>query len=165
MCSQRLPGKVMLPLAGLPALWHTYQRARATGFITVVATDGKSPQIVSFCHDQHIPCHVGADTDLLDRFYTVALIEKADPIIRITADCPLIDPEVLQRLVIFAREGGYDYASVATSIPYFITRQQTLAWPGRKRRLYPDGLDAQVIRLPALRRAGVEGFSGSRRAE
>lgn len=148
MASTRLPGKAMMLLAGYPVLWHVYQRVKAAGFPTVVATDGNSGAILELCRRSHIPCHIGADTDLLDRFYTTALVEKADPIIRVTADCPLIDAEVLQRLVAFAADGGFDYASVCTSIPYFINK--------RVKMLYPDGLDAEVITLPTLRRAWVE---------
>src|SRR4029079_17594467 len=95
-----------------------------------------------FCASEGITCVRGSETDVLDRYHRAAESLNADLILRVTADCPLIDPEVIGRLLEFRRDGEYDIAGVATG---------ALA-PSVGRR-FPDGLDCAVFTRAALHRA------------
>src|SRR5205823_1592181 len=97
--STRLPGKVMLDLLGEPMLTRCIrrvQRAKSVDRVIVATTrlqaDG---QIESLCARNETVCFKGSEEDLLDRYYHAAVQEQADVIVRITSDCPLIDPAVV----------------------------------------------------------------------
>ncbi len=106
MGSSRLPGKVLLDLAGRPVLWRGLERVRQAGRIDqvlVATTDqpGDEP-IRRFCAERGVRCFAGSEQDVLDRYYQAARFAGAtdeDGIVRITADCPLIDPEVVDRVI------------------------------------------------------------------
>ena len=153
MGSSRLPGKVLRPLAGRPMLGRIVDRVRACPAIArvVVATsdrDGDDP-IRRFCETSQIDCFAGSELDVLDRVYRAAVMYAGDPLIRITADCPLVDPALLTRLVALFAEGGYDHVGVATGAGALFLGQ------GR----YPDGLDAECFSVAALERAAREATS------
>jgi glutamate-1-semialdehyde-2,1-aminomutase len=136
MGSTRLPGKVLADVEGRPVLWHVVNRIRGVGSVdhVVVATSTESIDnvIAEFCETNVIDCFRGSEVDVLDRFYEAARHYCADVVVRVTADCPLIDPKVVDRVVRTHLEGGYDYTS------------NTL------RYTYPDGLDAEVFSFAAL---------------
>ena len=142
MSSTRLPGKVLADIAGRPMLWHVTDRARRARLVdlVVVATscDSADKPIADFCREEAIECYRGSPDDVLDRFYHAAERFGADVIVRITGDCPLIDPEVIDKVIETYSQGDYDY--VANSLRY----------------TYPDGLDVEVISLGALERAWRE---------
>ena len=145
MSSSRLPGKVLLDLAGRPVLHHVYNRVRAAGLIdrVMVATSDRpaNEPLVRFCATQAIGCFAGSEDDVLDRFFQAAVSAGAgegDGIVRITADCPLSDPVVIDAVVKRYMESGADYASNVQP-PSF-----------------PDGLDVEVFRFTALKRAWQE---------
>lgn len=142
MGSTRLPGKVLAEVAGQPLLWHVVHRARAAKRLDqVVVATSTSPAddaIAAFCAREGIPCFRGSEDDVLDRFHQAARREGAAIVVRITADCPLIDPEVIDRVVGAYLEGGCDLASNAL------------------RYTYPDGLDTEVFSAAALERAWRE---------
>ncbi|MBI3491615.1 MAG: glycosyltransferase family protein [Acidobacteria bacterium] len=153
MGSTRLPGKVLRPLAGRPMLLRIVQRARACPAIAnvVVATsdlDGDAP-IRRLCEAERIDCFAGSEQDVLDRFYQAARSFHGDPLVRITADCPLVDPGLLARLVALYQSGAYDHVGVATGAGALFVGQ------GR----YPDGLDAECFSMAALERAWREATS------
>lgn len=157
MGSRRLPGKTLLPLLGRPMLWHIVERVRAmAGLDGVVVATSKNHQdapIREFCRDHAIPVFAGSEEDVLDRFYQAARVHQADPIVRITADCPFVDPGVLSRLLQSYREGEYDEVGVATGAgALFETCYR-----------FPDGLDAECIRQSALERAWEEATDPSDR--
>lgn len=157
MGSTRLPGKVLKPLVGRPMLWHIVDRLRhADGVASVaVATsdqEGDRP-LRDFCVEQAIPVFAGDERDVLDRFYRAAVEFDADPVLRITADCPFVDPELVGRLLAMYRAGEYDHIGVATGAVAFKH--------GGAR--YPDGLDAECIRFAALERAHREATEPSDR--
>ena len=155
--SSRLPGKVLLPLAGKPMLWHIVDRLRrAPGVAGVgVATSdrpGDEP-LREFCRAEGIPVFAGDERDVLDRFYRAAVTFGGDPVIRVTADCPFVDPEIIGRLVAQYHAGQYDHFAVATgSVAH-----------GSKDARFPDGLDAECIRLAALEKAWKEATEPSDR--
>jgi spore coat polysaccharide biosynthesis protein SpsF len=153
MGSSRLPGKVLRPLAGRPMLGRIVDRVRACPAVArvVVATsdrEGDAP-IRRFCEASQIDCFAGSELDVLDRFYRAAVMHHGDPLIRITADCPLVDPQLLGTLVALFGEGHYDHVGVATGAGALFLGV------GR----YPDGLDAECFSFAALERAAREATS------
>jgi len=143
MGSTRLPGKVMLPLLGEPILTRVLRRtARARTLDDVVVATTTLPEddaIVALVEAEGRPVVRGSETDLLDRYLQAARAHDADAIVRVTSDCPLIDPDVIDRTVLAFRAGDVDYASNAL-----------------EPRTYPRGLDVEVIARAALERAGRE---------
>ena len=103
MSSSRLPNKVLLDIAGQPALAHVVERTRRSRMVddVVVATakDSLDDPIESFCEERSYLYYRGEQHDVLDRYYQAALIYEADIIVRITGDCPLIDPDVVDKTV------------------------------------------------------------------
>ncbi|HHQ47945.1 MAG TPA: acylneuraminate cytidylyltransferase, partial [Acidobacteria bacterium] len=103
MGSTRLPGKVLMDLAGRPVLGWAVERLRRAGTLDelVVATsdrDGDDP-IVVFCERMDVPCYRGSEDDVLDRYYRAARRYHADVVVRVTGDDPLIDPGVVDQVV------------------------------------------------------------------
>jgi spore coat polysaccharide biosynthesis protein SpsF len=147
MGSTRLPGKVLRPLAGRPMLARIVDRVRACSSVAkiVVATSDRAGDepIRTMCAAEAIECFAGSEQDVLDRFYRAAAMVDGDPVIRITADCPLVDPLLLTKLVALFAEGPYDHVGVATGAGAMFL--------GKGR--YPDGLDAECFSRAALERA------------
>jgi spore coat polysaccharide biosynthesis protein SpsF len=147
--STRLPGKVLRPIAGRPLLAlvvDRLRRARSLADVVVATSDlQRDLPIVELCRAEGVACHTGSETDVLDRFHGAAAAAGADPVVRVTADCPLVDPEVVDRLLDLFASGGYDYAGVATGATPF---------DGSGR--YPDGLDVECFSFAALDRAWRE---------
>jgi spore coat polysaccharide biosynthesis protein SpsF len=140
--STRLPAKVLMDLSGATMLARVIGRTRraTTPHEVVVATtvEPADHAIVEECARLQAPCFRGNETDVLDRYYHAALCFNAAAVVRITADCPLIDPMVLDDVVhAFLRERP-DYAS------------NTLE------RTYPRGLDVEIMTFDALHRAWCE---------
>ena len=145
MGSSRLPGKVLLDLAGRPVLWHAVERvrkARRVEQVSVATTLAPGDESIRrFCAKNEIPCFAGSENDVLDRYWQAALAAGAGPgdgIVRITADCPLIDPEVIDQVIAAFLSSGADYVSNVNP-PTF-----------------PDGLDVEVFSFSALRTAWRE---------
>ena len=103
MGSSRFPGKVLEDLSGHPMLWHVVERVRRAGRVdkVVVATTDRAVDdpIAAFCEREGVGCFRGNEQDVLDRFYQAAKANHADVVVRITADCPLIDPSVIDRVL------------------------------------------------------------------
>ena len=145
MGSTRLPGKVLLDLAGEPMLARVVNRTRRAQTLdeVVVAMTVKPTDdaIVDLCDERGWPCFRGSEEDVLDRYYRAAVAHQADVVVRITSDCPLIEPEVVDRVV---RE--------------FLERQPEVEYACNvlPRRTFPQGLDTEVICLDALEQAWRE---------
>ena len=150
MGSSRLPGKVMMDLAGKPMLAWVVERVWQASSIdvAVVATtmEGQDNAIVRLCDYRWWPSFRGSEDDVLDRFYWAAREYHADAVVRICADCPLIDPEVIDLVVQAFRDERVDYAS------------NTMI------RTYPRGLDVSVTSMDALSRAWHEAAELHQRA-
>jgi spore coat polysaccharide biosynthesis protein SpsF len=151
MGSARLPGKVLEPLAGRPALARIVERLRAVPVLdeVVVLTSSLTgdDRIVELCRVEEIRCFRGSECDVLDRFQRAAEALGTQRLVRVTADCPLIDPEVVDKLLDLAAGQPEDaYASVATGA--------IGAKAGRRR--YPDGLDAETFSAGMLATAWHE---------
>lgn len=146
MSSSRLPGKVLQEIAGKPMLeWVARRAARARGIHQVVVattTDPSDDAVETACAALGLACHRGNLYDVLDRYYTAAQAFGADVIVRLTADCPLIDPGVIERTLEEFFASGADFAANRLPPPW--------------KRSYPIGLDVEVCRFAALERAWRE---------
>ncbi len=157
MGSTRLPGKVLKPILGRPMLWHIVHRLRFVhGLQNVVVATSDMPQdepIRQFCHAANISCFSGSESDVLDRFYQAARQFQGDPLIRITGDCPFVDPKIITELLNLYQKSGADHAGVATGAG-------AIHLEGGR---FPDGLDAECIRFSALEKAWREATAASDR--
>lgn len=139
MGSTRFPGKVLHPIAGRPMLAWVIERLRLSRLLdqVVVATSmlESDQPIVQWCQEHLVSCYRGSEQDVLARYHQCAEACAADCVVRITSDCPLIDPTLLDELVsLFLRsEGRYDY--VSNTLPP---------------RTFPRGLDVEVFSRHAL---------------
>ena len=141
MSSSRLPGKVILPLAGKPLLVRMVERvrnARLAGTVLVATTtEARDREIEKLCAAEHIPCYKGHPIDLLDRHYQAALHYQADVILKIPSDCPLIDPKAIDRVVSFYQKYKDKYDYVSNLHP----------------ASYPDGNDVELMTFQTLESA------------
>jgi spore coat polysaccharide biosynthesis protein SpsF len=121
MGSTRLPGKILMPLAGKPALWHLVNRLnharRLNEVIIATTTNPQDDVVVRFCEEHGIRHCRGSENDVLDRYYQAAKSFGADPVIRITADCPVIDPVIVDEMVEGFFAGNYDAYSLGGEFP------------------------------------------------
>jgi spore coat polysaccharide biosynthesis protein SpsF len=152
MSSTRLPGKVLLDLAGQPMLARVVERTRRARTIDrlVVATtvEPEDEPIVEICRSRGWAVFRGKRDDVLDRYYQAALSDRADPIVRITSDCPLIDPGIIDRVVERLRGTASSESASAATIDY--------ASNINPRRTFPRGLDVEVFTFTALSTAWQE---------
>jgi spore coat polysaccharide biosynthesis protein SpsF len=150
MGSTRLPGKVLLDIGGETMLSRVVQRCRqATSLDAVIVATASGPAdepIVFECARLGVEAFRGSEADVLDRFYRAAQRWGAQGVVRITADCPLIDPGVIDRVVRAFGRAQPDYASNVL------------------KRSYPRGLDTEVMTLSALQRAWSEASEPYQRA-
>jgi spore coat polysaccharide biosynthesis protein SpsF len=136
--STRLPGKILLPLAGRPLLQRMIERVgyASTTFNLVIATTTETSDdpVQRLCEELEVDCYRGHPTDLLDRHYQAGRQWNADVVVKIPSDCPLIDPRVIDRVLGFFLEhpGRYDFVS-------------NLHPP-----TYPDGNDVEVLPMHIL---------------
>lgn len=146
MASSRLPGKVLMEIDGEAMLGHVVQRARQAKTIdeVVVATttEPEDAQIEKYCQEHDIPVYRGSLNDVLDRFYQAARIYRAGAVVRLTADCPLLDPGVVDHTVEVFLQTGVDFAANRLPPPF--------------KRTYPIGLDTEVCTFSALEQAWRE---------
>lgn len=144
MGSTRLPGKVLEDIEGKPMLWHVIERVRTSKTIDdiVVATtiNPEDDQIERFCRNNNIQFYRGSESNVLDRYYQAAKQVAPDCVVRITSDCPLIDPEVINK-VVFTYLNNKGSLDGATNII---------------ERTYPRGLDAELFTFEALKKVWLE---------
>jgi spore coat polysaccharide biosynthesis protein SpsF len=142
MGSTRLPGKVLMDLGGQTVLARAVRRLRRSSLIqqvVIATTDSpKDDAIVHECNRLGVVHFRGSEEDVLDRYYRTAEATGADAVVRVTSDCPLIDPEISDKVIRAFLEGQCDYAS------------NTL------QRTYPRGLDTEVMTRDALARTWRE---------
>ena len=142
MTSSRMPGKVLAPLSGEPMIirqLERIQRARSLdGLVVATSTDDSDDILASVVEDFGVPVVRGSLDDVLARF--LVAVDALDPmaVVRLTADCPLTSPAVIDLVVEAFHASGADYAS-NTMTPTF-----------------PDGLDVEVVRAAVLRQVAAE---------
>src|SRR5581483_1316820 len=131
MGSTRLPGKVLMDMGGRPVLERVVrrlQRSSTLSKIIVAATDSaRDEPILRACEQIEVACFCGSEYDVLDRYYQCALAESAEVVVRITSDCPLIDPDVVDAVVEKFHAGRAEYVSNCSP------------------RTFPRGLDTEVF--------------------
>lgn len=146
MASSRLPGKILKKISGQPMLAHVVERARQSKLITDVGvattSDPSDDAVERFCRKRGYPFYRGSLLDVLDRFYQAAKMMQADVVVRFTADCPLLDPGLVDETVQVFLERGVDFAANRLPPPF--------------KRTYPIGLDTEVCSFSALERAWRE---------
>ena len=152
MGSTRLPGKVMMDLCGYPVIEHVVNRLRKSKYIDklIIATsiDSNNQPIIDFCKQNNIDYFVGSEDDVLDRYYQAAIhnnLKDDDIIIRITSDCPLIDPFVVDKVIQKHVSENNDYTTNVLECTY------------------PDGLDCEVFNFNVLKEAWINSNLSSQR--
>jgi len=139
--STRLPGKVLLPLAGRPLLERMMERLKAAqvSCTPLVATTSlpEDEPIRTLCKSMGLQCYSGHPTDLLDRHFHAARRAKADIVVKIPSDCPLIDPAIIDRVVNFYIDRHRNFDFVSNLHP----------------ATYPDGNDVEVMPFAMLEEA------------
>lgn len=144
MGSTRLPGKVLKEVMGKTLLAYHIERVKQSKLIhkIVIATteNKKDHAIVGFCESNDVHVYRGSENDVLARYYKTAIKFEADVIVRLTSDCPLIDPIIIDEVIgaYLNKEKEIDYAS------------NTLV------RSYPRGLDVEVFSFKALEAAYIK---------
>ncbi len=151
--SSRLPNKVLLDIAGQPMLAHVVERTRRAKRVdqVVVATTSEpvDDAIAALCAARHYPCYRGSLHDVLDRYYQAACAFQADVIVRITADCPTIDPQVIDHTInAFFGQPEQSKLQPPSSEPLWDFAANRLPPPWK--RTYPIGLDTEVCSFAAL---------------
>ena len=143
MGSSRLPGKVLLPLADKPLLLRMYERvsfAKFAGEIVVALTNEElDNQLVLLCQKNKINYFRGSTLDLLDRHYKAAKKTSAEIVIKIPSDCPLIDPHIIDKVILYYINNREKYDFVSNLHP-----------PS-----YPDGNDVEVMSFETLEAAWI----------
>ena len=140
--SSRLPGKVLRDILGVPMLLRQIERenlVRSIDHLVVVTSNDKSDDLLSkVLRESGVDCYRGSLNDVLDRFYQAAKLHNPEHVVRLTGDCPLVDPEVVDNVISMHLATNADYTSNI--------------FPAT----YPDGLDVEVMKFSALEIAWKE---------
>ena len=136
MSSSRYPGKVLAPLAGQPMILRQLERIQRAetldGIVVATSTDASDDELAQLIEDNEFNVVRGDLNDVLARFIKVIDQHQPETVVRLTADCPLISPKVIDQVVTRFQQGDCDYAS-NTMTP-----------------TYPDGLDVEVVKASVL---------------
>ncbi|HWQ83773.1 MAG TPA: glycosyltransferase family protein [Anaerolineales bacterium] len=176
MGSSRLPGKVLLDIAGRPMLGWVIERTRRASLVDEVVlattTDPSDDPVADYCQSNGYAYTRGSLGDVLDRYYQAAQAHQAEVIARVTADCPLIDPTLIDDVIgvflgappriasrLEIREAENPESRLAP-YPFDFAANRL---PPPFRRSYPVGLDVEVCSFTALERAWLEARQGFER--
>lgn len=166
MDSSRLPGKVMQLIDGRPMLSWVVDRTRQAKSVdqVVVATtlNAADDPVFEYCRHSNIRCGRGSEQDVLDRYYQVAKHFKAKVVVRITADCPLLDPALVDQAVqlLLPQTGSLRLRSKLGAARFdFIANRLPPPWG----RTYPIGLDVEAFTMEALEQAWKRSVSRHQR--
>ena len=144
MSSTRLPGKVMEPILGRPMIERQIERLmrcrRVDQLIMATSNHPEDDVLAILCHSLGVPCFRGDLKNVLDRFYQAAKPYDPKQVVRLTGDCPLTDPNLIDDLIDHFLTSECDYACNCLD--------PTL----------PDGLDAEIFTFQALEKAWQEAF-------
>ena len=146
MASTRLPGKVLADIVDQPMLVREVERAMRAELVDelVVATTNEyeDEPIAELCLDQGYACYRGSSLDVLDRVYEAAKLHQAEIVVRLTGDCPLIDPSLIDQTIAAFRAADPPVDFAANRLP--------------DNKSFPVGTDTEVCTFAALDRAWVE---------
>lgn len=138
MGSTRLPSKVMREVNGIPLLEYQINRMRKSKLLNelVIATTRiNNKPIIELCKRLGVPFYRGSEEDVLERYYFAAKKYKADIVVRMTSDCPLIDPGIIDEIIQFYLDNDFDYVS------------------NTQVRTFPRGMDTEVFSMRILEEA------------
>jgi len=139
MSSRRLPGKVLMPLAGKPVLQYVLERVerceRVSEVVVATSDDTSDDLLAAWCEQRAVDCWRGSLNDVAGRFLEVLESQHWDAVVRICGDSPLIDQRLIDQGVELFGQGEFDLV--------------TNAWP----RSFPDGQGVEVIRAATLQQA------------
>lgn len=139
MGSTRLPGKHMKEVLGKPLLAYLIERLQnvkeADQVVIATTKNIKDDVLVDFCRSQNVSVFRGDEEDVLDRYLQAAITFQADIIVRVCADCPLIDPSIIDKAIHLFHSSGFDLVTNA------------------KERTFPRGMDVEVFSFQALKNA------------
>ena len=145
MGSTRLPGKVLMKVNGRPLLAYQLDRIskskKLDKVIVATSTLERDNAIENFCKDYGVDCYRGSENDVMSRYYECCKQYNPDTVVRMTADCPLIDPEIIDKVVQKFKDDNVDYC--ANTVP-----------PEKSK--FPDGSDIEVFSMKALEMANTE---------
>jgi spore coat polysaccharide biosynthesis protein SpsF len=137
--SRRLPGKILKPILGVPMILRQIERIRRSRLIDrlvlATSTDQTDDALAELCKKNNVDCFRGSLEDVLDRFYQAARSHSPECVVRLTGDCPLTDPAVIDDTLRFMSEGHFDFATNALECTF------------------PDGLDVEAMRYASLEEA------------
>lgn len=146
MTSTRLPGKILKEALGKPLLAYQLERLKRVGnadLVMIATTTNATDDIVAeFCAGLNVPCFRGSENDVLARYYHAAHEYNAEIVVRVTSDCPLIDPDIVSAVIERYKGGQQQYDYVANILV----------------RTYPRGLDTEVFSFRALAEAYNEAY-------
>jgi spore coat polysaccharide biosynthesis protein SpsF len=147
--SSRLPGKILKPILGTPMLEHQIRRLRRSRgmdkLIVATSSDPSDDPLAALARNIGIDCFRGSLDDVLDRFFQAARTYSPEHVVRLTGDCPLADPAIVDAAIRLHLETGADYTTNAVQA----------SWP--------DGLDVEVCRFASLEEAWREARLPSQR--
>lgn len=134
--STRLPGKVLKPILGVPMIFRQIERLKHAKkidkLVVATSTDQSDDRLAKACQEFGVTCYRGNLDDVLDRFYGAAGQDKPEHVVRLTGDCPLADPQIIDKVIEHHLQGKYDYTSNVVE------------------PTYPDGLDAEIMTFSCL---------------
>lgn len=140
MSSNRLPGKVMKEILGKPMIGHLLERLslpkRIDKIILATSDLSENDELCEYMQIIGVNVYRGSEEDVLDRFYQAAKQYNPEAIVRITGDCPLIDPKVCDEVIEAFKKSKFDYAKMGPT--------------------FAEGLDCEVFTLQALEKAWKE---------
>jgi len=144
--SSRLPNKIFAEIEGYPLIWHVVNRAKASEFIRnniiiATSTNHRDDTLFSWCEKEKLACFRGDEENVLNRFYCAAKYFNLSEIVRITADDPFKDPEIIDDVIKLLRSENLAFAY------------------NNKPPSFPEGLDVEVFTIEALEIANREASS------
>lgn len=135
--SSRLPGKVMSVILDEPMLFRQWERVKRSELVEQVivatSTDKTDDVLALFCEQKGIPCFRGSLDDVLDRFYQAASQFSPKHVVRLTGDCPLLDPAIMDKIIHLHLDKYLDYTTNIIE------------------RTFPDGMDVEVMTFACLK--------------
>lgn len=145
MGSSRLPGKVLNKINGIPSLEFQIDRikkAKKLNKIIVATSNNQQDNVIEkLCKKNDILFYRGSEQDVLKRYYECAKLYRLNTIVRLTADCPLIDPDIIDLIIEIFFKKKVDYCS--NTLPLISSK-------------WPDGSDVEVFSFSALKKANAE---------
>jgi spore coat polysaccharide biosynthesis protein SpsF len=121
MGSSRLPGKVLRPLGGHPVIWHVVDRCCRSSVDAVWVATSDTPAddvLAEWCARNGVACYRGSEDDVLSRYVAIAMLTQAERLVRVTGDCPLIAPEIINLLLDILNDSAVDYVHVKAEEKY-----------------------------------------------